>query len=177
MCITLTSYIEGSIINFTDRVHLALIALEPRYTKWPGTEERKAMEEKFTEEGIPGGCVGAIDGCHIVLFACPGTHDYVDYFNRKERYSYNIQAVVDINKVIRHLHVGHPGCSHDMRVFSESQVGEDPASLLDPHQYIIADSGYKPLYHIVPVFKKEPGQTTVRGDEVRLNCSNSSLIS
>jgi len=132
-----------------------MLPLEPKYTKWPKQAEREQIAEEFEEDGIPGGCVGAIDGCHIVLYACPATPDRKDFFNRKDRFSYNIQAVADFTKRIRHLHVGHPGSSHDMRVFHHSEIGLSPEELFGEEEFLIADGGYQALTNVVPVFRKD----------------------
>jgi hypothetical protein len=84
-------------VNFTNRIQAALIALKPCYMYWPNRAERRKIEDNFEEKGIPNGCVGAIDGCHIVLFAQPGLEDHKDFFNRKDRHSYNIQAVCNFD--------------------------------------------------------------------------------
>lgn len=147
--------VEGSVVKFTDRVTAALLGLESRYTRWPKRAERERIAEEFEEEGIPGGCVGAIDGCHMVLYARPGLEDHKDFLNRKDRYSYNVQAVAGFDKRITHLHVGHPGSSHDMRVFAASQVGQDHEELFHGQEFLIADGGYQALDYIVPVFRED----------------------
>ena len=52
------------------------------------------MEEFEEMYGIPQ-IVGEIDGCHIEINAPSQNHE--DYFNRKQHYSVNLQAIVDAN--------------------------------------------------------------------------------
>lgn len=69
--------------------------------------------------GIPQ-IVGAIDGCHIEINA--PSQDREDYFNRKQYYSVNLQAIVDANLTFIHATVGYPGCIHDARVLRLSSL-------------------------------------------------------
>ena len=52
------------------------------------------MEEFEEMYGIPQ-IVGGIDGCHVEINAPSQNHK--DYFNRKQHYSVNLQAIVDAN--------------------------------------------------------------------------------
>ena len=68
----------------------------------------------FEEEyGIPQ-IVGAIDGCHIEINALPDNHE--NYFNSKQQYSVNLQAIVNRNLKFIHVSFGYPGSIHDARV-------------------------------------------------------------
>jgi len=58
--------------------------------------------------------VGTIDGCHIEINAPSRNH--VDYFNQKQHYSVNLQAIVDSNLNFLHASVGYRGSIHDARV-------------------------------------------------------------
>ena len=50
--------------------------------------------------------VGAIDGCHIEINAPPQNHE--DYFNQKQHYSVNLQAIVDAKLKFIHATVPLP---------------------------------------------------------------------
>ena len=77
-------------------------------------EEIGEKIEEFEElYGIPQ-IVGTIDGCHIEINAPPQNHE--DYFNRKQHYSVNLQAIVDAKLKFIHATVGYPGSIHDARV-------------------------------------------------------------
>ena len=93
----------------------AIFDLRDRFIKFPLTSEENGEKiEEFKElYGIPQ-IVGAIDGCHIEINAPTQNHE--DYFNRKQHYSVNLQAIVDVNLKFIHATVGYPGSIHDARV-------------------------------------------------------------
>ena len=93
----------------------AIFDLKDRFIKFPLTSEENGKNiEEFEElNGIPQ-IVGAIDGCHIEINAPSQNHE--DYFNRKQHYSVNLQAIDDAYLKIIHATVGYPGSIHDARV-------------------------------------------------------------
>ena len=93
----------------------AIFDLKDRFIKFPLTSEENGEKMEEFEElyGIPQ-IVGAIDGCHIEINAPPQNHE--DYFNRKQHYSVNLQAIVDANLKFIHATVGYHGSIHDARV-------------------------------------------------------------
>ena len=93
----------------------AIFDLRDRFIKFPLTSEENGEKIDEFEElyGIPQ-IVGAIDGCHIDINAPTQNHE--DYFNRKQHYSVNLQAIVDANLKFIHATVGYPGSIHDARV-------------------------------------------------------------
>ena len=93
----------------------AIFYLKDRFIKFPLTNEENGEKIDEFEElyGIPQ-IVGAVDGCHIEINAPP--ENYEDYFNRKQHYSVNLQAIVDANLKFIHASVGYPGSIHDARV-------------------------------------------------------------
>lgn len=155
--------------HYTDRFFEALLNIEHEHTFWPTPQERSRIERQFADDcDIPSGCVGVVDGCHVVLWARPGTDDFSDYYNRKGSYSYNVQMVCDANKVIRQVQVGFAGSAHDSRVYGCSWFLDEASGAFDSGQYLLADSAYPPGDHCVTVFKREVGCTGFSGDEVRL---------
>ena len=93
----------------------AVFDLKDRFIKFPLTNEENGEKIEELEElyGIPQ-IVGAVDVCHIEINAPPENHE--DYFNRKQHYSVNLQAIVDANLKFIHASVGYPGSIHDARV-------------------------------------------------------------
>ena len=71
------------------------------------------MNEFEEEYGIPQ-IVSAIDGCHIEINALKDI--YEDYFNRKQHYSVNLQAIANCDLKFIHVSFGYlepcmmPGC-------------------------------------------------------------------
>ena len=94
---------------------LTLLRRKDQFIKFPLT--RQEITEKVHEfkemYGIPQ-IVGAIDGCHIEINAPPRNHE--DYYNRKQHYSVNLQAIVDSNPKFIHATIGYPGSIHDAHV-------------------------------------------------------------
>ena len=70
--------------------------------------------------------VGAIDGCHIEINAPSRNHE--DYFNRKQHYSVNLQAIVDSNLNFLHVSVGYPGSIHAARMLRLSGIYDEAQS-------------------------------------------------
>ena len=93
----------------------AVFDLKDCFITFPLTNEKIGEKIEEFEElyGIPQ-IVGAIDGCHIEINAPPQNHE--DYFNRKQHYSVNLQAIVDAKLKFIHATVGYPGSIHDARV-------------------------------------------------------------
>ena len=93
----------------------AVFDLKDCFITFPLTNEEIGEKIEEFEElyGIPQ-IVGAIDGCHIEINAPPQNHE--DYFNRKQHYSVNLQAIVDAKLKFIHATVGYPGSIHDARV-------------------------------------------------------------
>ena len=94
---------------------VCLLRLKDQFIKFPLTrQELQELMNEFEEEyGIPE-IVGAIDGCHIEINAPPDNHE--DYFNRKQHYSVNLQAIVNCDLKFIHVSFGYlepymmPGC-------------------------------------------------------------------
>ena len=71
------------------------------------------MDEFEEEYGIPQ-IVGAIDSCHIEINAPPDNLE--DYFNRKQYYSVNLQAIVNCDLKFIYVSFWYPWSIHDARV-------------------------------------------------------------
>ena len=69
---------------------------------------------KFEEDYRIPQIVGAIDGSHIEINAPSEIKE--DYYNRKQHYSVNLQAIVDSNLKFMNVSVGYPASIHDPRV-------------------------------------------------------------
>ena len=65
--------------------------------------------------------VGALDGTHITIMA-PDNGNKVDYYNRKQRYNINTQAVVGGDMIFLSVATGYPGSLHDSRVLRNSDL-------------------------------------------------------
>ena len=76
------------------------------------------MDGFKTKWGVPQ-CVGAIDGCHILISPAMNR---TDYYNRKGWYSMILQGVVDHSYCFMDINVGWPGSVHDAHVFAQSAL-------------------------------------------------------
>ncbi|XP_021949503.1 protein ANTAGONIST OF LIKE HETEROCHROMATIN PROTEIN 1-like [Folsomia candida] len=114
----------------------ALLHLKNDWIKWPSQEDRKVIENSMEAE-LPK-CIGYIDGSHINLEESPNT-DPESYFDRKQNYFIQLQAVCDNSRKIINIFVGYPGSTHDARVFSNSKIGKHPELFLSEGQWIAGD--------------------------------------
>ncbi|KAL3686129.1 hypothetical protein R1sor_004151 [Riccia sorocarpa] len=111
-------------VNYTGRVMIALRDKLRDHVSWPTASERRRITTAFAEKGFPG-CVGLIDGTLIPLSQRPHDGGQV-YYDRKNRYSYNVQIINDDRRRILFCFAG---------------------------EYLIGDSGYTPLPRLVPAFR------------------------
>ena len=97
---TICSEFEQAIFNLKDSFIKFPLIIEEIWNK---------MEEFEESYGIPQ-IIGAINGCHIEIYAPPDNHE--DYFNRKQHYSLNLQGIVDSNLKFIHATVGNQWMSY-----------------------------------------------------------------
>ncbi|KAI4471415.1 hypothetical protein MML48_1g05754 [Holotrichia oblita] len=83
-----------------------------------------------------------------------------EYFHHQEGDSEKAQIVCDHRRKIRDIFVGYPGSVHDSRIFNASPLGQT-LPIKCGEQYIIGDSGYPCLKHLLTPFK-DRGQLTRR---------------
>ena len=154
-----------------------LLRLKDQFIKFPLTrQELQELIDEFEEEYEIPQIVGAIDGCHIEINAPPENHE--DYFNRKQQYSVNLQAIVNCNLKFIHVSFGYPGSIHDARVLRLSglfDLGENEQILTSPMKIvsgteilplIIGDSAYPLLKWLV---KPYPNRGHLTPDEREFN--------
>lgn len=95
---------DGTVNLYHGRVCKAILQLAPRFISWPSKDERviisNSMELKYKFKG----CIASVDGTNIKLIQRPHL-DGQTYFDRKMRYSINVQAAIDINKNWRYVQV------------------------------------------------------------------------
>lgn len=143
------------------RVCNAINDIGDRYIRTPTTvEEVKEKVANFERQhGMPQ-CLGAVDGTHIDIKS--PTSKSVDYINRKQRFSINVQAVCDYRYQFLSVDVKWPGSVHDARIFNNSCIhkglssGKIPScpSILLPDTepvpvFLLGDAAYPLLPHLM----------------------------
>ncbi|ODO09749.1 hypothetical protein I350_01966 [Cryptococcus amylolentus CBS 6273] len=170
---------EGSVQRWTCRVILALLNHEADVVKWPDADRRALLETVFEEEyGIPGGCVGVVDGCFIPTARRPAREDFTKFYSHKGRYGFNVAFVCDTSKRIRFAQYGFPGASHDSQVYNHSELNRAPQQLFSPGQWVLADSTFSVGLNCVPLFPHARGEATLPGDKRKFNqaCSPARVL-
>ncbi|KAL2607459.1 hypothetical protein R1flu_026032 [Riccia fluitans] len=129
--------------------------------EWPNRMERERISNAFALKGFPG-CVGLIDGTLLKLSQQP-KKDGETYFDCKRNYSLNAQVVCD-NKKNHIFFSGMPGACADSTCLRRSSLYEKlkidthiSSQFFDAGQYLIADSGYVPLPHLVCAYRNAAG--------------------
>lgn len=121
----------------------ALRELAPQYISWPDAAERTQIRTTFEDAtGFPG-IIGCIDCTHVYITA--PMIDTAQYKNRHHSYSFNVQAVVDNDLLVRDLHVGEVGSMHDRRVFRRSPLCRSllmDEDAIDAEEHILGDGAY-----------------------------------
>lgn len=103
------------------------------------------------------GVVGTIDGHHVRIMA-PREHE-VEYVNRKNYHSINVQIVCDASHRILHLVASWPGATHDARILQGNglfQLFEQ--RMLPVRCHLLGDSGNSGKeWLLTPFFNPEAG--------------------
>lgn len=68
----------------------AFLDIEDQVVVWPDERGRSCIANTFDEEGLPGGCVEAMNGCLIPFAIKPPRPDVSDFFSYKSRYGFPI---------------------------------------------------------------------------------------
>ncbi|KAL3702072.1 hypothetical protein R1sor_020094 [Riccia sorocarpa] len=88
-------------VNYTNRVMIALESCMGHEIAWPDRQGRAVIAEHFATLGFPG-CVRLVDGTLVKLSQRP-RDDGETYFDRKSNYSLKVQVICDQNKRARQV--------------------------------------------------------------------------
>ncbi|DAZ98312.1 TPA: hypothetical protein N0F65_008898 [Lagenidium giganteum] len=123
---------------------------------WPSGLERKAIADAIERAcGIPS-CVGLIDGTLLPLQFRP-TLRGEDYFCRKSIDALNGLICCDHIARVTYVQVGYPGCTHDNRVWSESNLVQECNGYFLKKEFLIGDSAFATSSRMVSPFKNFRG--------------------
>lgn len=114
---------------------------------------------------------GFINGIHINLKRAPFkcTKAAGAWHRRKERYGWNVVAVVDEKKRFAFGHWGYSAAASDMRVQRAMRIHSDPHDFFDHQQYLLADSGFQRTNHIVPMYRQKAKEANLTGKRAYFN--------
>jgi hypothetical protein len=158
---------EGSVEMFTNRCTSAILSLEKDVIVWPQEDEKRCISNRIQSRYTFPSCVGFIDGTLIPFSEMPELNGE-DWFSRKGLYGTNCLVICDDQKKIRYLYTGWPGCSHDERVWSNSDPFCDRDQFFIGNEYLLGDSGYTSCEVLISAFKRLPNQQ-LSDDEKRFN--------
>jgi hypothetical protein len=103
----------------------------------------------FALQGIQN-AVGAIDGSHIPIIS-PREWP-ADYYNRKGFHSILLQGVVDADYKFWHFDIGRPGCMHDYKMFSLSDLHKRMERGELGQYALLGDAAYQPRLNMLTPF-------------------------
>ncbi|XP_031334620.1 putative nuclease HARBI1 [Photinus pyralis] len=137
--------------RLTTKVCRAIASQHRIFIKMPTTEEemRERSRGFYMISRFPK-CIGAIDCTHVKIIS-PGNNAEI-FRNRKNFFSYNVQAVCDASLRIQNIVCRWPGSSHDSTIFLHSQIRNQFENGDFRGYLLVGDAGYaiKP-YLITPL--------------------------
>ena len=146
---------------------IAILAIENDHVFWPDAAEKSVIAREFEDRGVPGGCVGCVDGFSAVLATKPRRMDAADFASYKGGWGFNIMGVCDHQKKIRYVQCGWTGGTHDNRVFASSSLYTRSRDFFSNGQFLLADSAYTPETFCVPLFTTGRGNNGLAPGEVK----------
>lgn len=181
---------EGSVGNIVLEFCSVLKFYAHRFIRFPvtvaETENAIASFKETIECEIPQ-VVGCLDCMHTSIF-CPDSDSKVDYYNRKQTYSVNTQAIVGSNLKFLDISTGFPGSMHDARVLRRTNLfarAQNEEILVLPTANIsgeevkpllLADGAYPPLRWLLKPYPHHHNLTREeRNFNKRLSASRSSV--
>ena len=115
---------KSTAVEITKEFCHELSRLGKHFIKFPSTRRETAeaiLKFKEIEKCVIPQAIGAIDGTHIPILT-PALDSKGDYFNRKQFYSVNTQAIIVSNLEFISVASGYPGSLHDARVLRHTEV-------------------------------------------------------
>ncbi|KAJ0393686.1 hypothetical protein P43SY_008384 [Pythium insidiosum] len=144
---------SGTVTSYVKRVKKALLRHYRRFVSWPSAH-RRAVSSAYhrVRYGLPG-AVGFVDGTHVILSQKPHVDGSLHY-NRKSRYSINVQIVCDEDKRILMAYTGWPGSCHDSTVIAKTPIITSPEQYFTGDEYLVGDTGYALTTRLIVPYKQ-----------------------
>jgi len=140
--------------------------LKDEYVNWPDECEREEIQQRIMEQYLFPNCVGIIDGTLFPLFFKPDCIDAPDYFGRKCCYSLSVPIICDDKKRIRYYVAGWAGCTHDNRIWKNTEVCIHAEQYFSRMQYLLGDSAYECSDHMVAAYRNYDNTPLAREEEL-----------
>ncbi|GBP12706.1 Putative nuclease HARBI1 [Eumeta japonica] len=146
---------RSTISIFLPEVCEAIYSALKDYIRIPSREDWIRIEHGFRTKWNFPGCVGALDGKHINIFA---PDDTSDYYNYKGANSIILLALVDDEYCFSYINVGTNGRASDGGVYQKSNLAQamENNTLNLPDQSVIVANAAFPL----KTYLMKPYQTT-----------------
>lgn len=108
---------------------------------WPNADRIEQFRQQWADHTPFQHCIGALDGSHLPITKAPRRH-LVSYVNRKGRLSISMQAIAAYDLRIIYCCIGFPGCMHDARTYTWTQVHNRENEYFGNDNYVLADNSH-----------------------------------
>ena len=142
------------------------------------------LEFAKSTNGIIGGCMGALDGW-LVTMRAPSYREVPNpgkYFSRKGFYAFNVQVIVDRNRLVLWRSIRSIGSCHDSRAFNGTKLAaflkRHAQTFVDKKLYFIGDSAYAlrpymltPFDNALPDTKEDTFNFFLSSNRINVECA------
>lgn len=151
------------------KVTAAIASLRPEYISMPinEVESKEVMQGFFNISRFPR-CIGAIDCTHIKI-SSPGGDEAENFRNRKNFFSFNVQAVCDSKLRIEDIVCRWPGSAHDSSIFLNSRLRHDFESGIYGDGLLVGDAGYAVNNYLITPLRtvRSPAENVFNEAQIR----------
>ncbi|KAL4715302.1 hypothetical protein ACJJTC_010872 [Scirpophaga incertulas] len=169
---------SSTICCIIKKVTEAIASLRPMFITLPRSDEdiRKSQEEFYKIARFPR-VISAIDGTHIRVQS-PGGNTAEEFRNRKDFFSFNVQAICSAELIFQDIVARWPGSTHDSMIFSNSSVKFHCDNQAFGNGIILGDSGYEQTNYLLIPFQNPntPAQMLSIGLRCRLPLAQDIIV-
>ena len=135
------SIAERTVYLYYKRIIFAIFSLKKNLVKWSVGEAKQSVYKGFKNIGGMDKIIEAINRSHIVLANAPLKQPET-YWNRKKRYSIQLQGIVDHKGMFIDYEIGWPGSVHDAKVYKNSYFYQNVSKIIKGDEFLLGDSAY-----------------------------------